>query len=143
MLITKVERLLEGRALVTVAPDVTVREACRRLDAAGVDAVAVCEDGALLGILCERDVIRRCICQEKATGSTEVREVMTPAPVTIGAAASLAEAVDVMKAHHFRHLPVVDAEGSLLGLITMRDIPTEYRLMVERFHEFRGDAPVG
>jgi acetoin utilization protein AcuB len=55
-------------------------------------------------------------------GSRPVREVMTPAPVTIAPQAPLAAALAMMREHEIRHLPVVDADGRFVGIVTDRDL---------------------
>lgn len=55
-------------------------------------------------------------------GSRRVREVMTPAPVSIAPEAPLAAALAAMREHEIRHLPVVDADGRFVGLVTDRDL---------------------
>jgi acetoin utilization protein AcuB len=57
-----------------------------------------------------------------ALGSRLVREAMTPAPVTIAPEASLAAALATMRQHEIRHLPVVDADGRFVGIVTDRDL---------------------
>jgi acetoin utilization protein AcuB len=51
-----------------------------------------------------------------------IADSMTPEPVTVSADISIADAVDLLKKHHFRHLPVVDGENRLLGMVTDRDL---------------------
>ena len=57
-----------------------------------------------------------------ALGSRRVREVMTPAPVSIAPEAPLAAALAAMRQHEIRHLPVVDADGRFVGIVTDRDL---------------------
>jgi CBS domain-containing protein len=94
----------------------------------------VVEDGRLVGILSERDVMRKCIGGNRRTDETSVAEIMTTDPATIEADASLADAFRVMTQGRFRHLPVTDG-GRLVAMLSIRDIPTEYRLMYERYVE--------
>lgn len=51
-----------------------------------------------------------------------VRDTMTPNPITVTAAESLQGAMELMAMKHIRHLPVVDAHGALVGLVTDRDL---------------------
>jgi acetoin utilization protein AcuB len=55
-------------------------------------------------------------------GARRVREVMTPAPVSIAPEAPLAAALAAMRQHEIRHLPVVDADGRFVGIVTDRDL---------------------
>jgi CBS domain-containing protein len=61
---------------------------------------------------------------------------MTARVITVQHDQSLADAQERMLEGGFRHLPVTDDAGQPCGMLSMRDIPTEYRLMVERFREY-------
>lgn len=132
--------LLAGRKLASVPPEMTVRAACAVLDEQDIGALAVVADGRLVGILSERDVIRKCICRARRTDETLVRDVMTPDPVTIDVRGSLARALDAMRSGGFRHLPVTDG-GAVVGMLSMRDIPTDNRVMLERWQAYHQDRP--
>lgn len=134
MIITSIRQVVEGRAPATVSPAISVREACHVLNRDDIGAVAVVAEGRLVGILSERDVMRKCIGGNRRTDETTVAEIMTPDPLTIDADASLAEAFRVMSEGRFRHLPVTD-QGSMIAMLSIRDIPTQYRLMYERYTE--------
>jgi CBS domain-containing protein len=141
MPIKTISDLIDGRALVSLAPEATVREICETLSGQNIGAVAIVEASALVGIVSERDLIRRCFCKGKSD-DTRARDVMTPAPRTLTGAASLADAMQTMIDGGFRHVPVVDQKGLPVGMVSMRDIPTENRLMVERFREYRAEMPM-
>lgn len=104
------------------------------------DAVRAAPDSregtALRGILCERDVIRKCLCAGRDPATTRVAEVMTPDPVTVAADQGLVEALRLMTDGRFHHLPVIE-DGSVIALLSIQDIPAEYRMMAERFEEYR------
>lgn len=51
-----------------------------------------------------------------------VGALMTPDPVTLGERDSVADLVDLMDKHHFRHVPIVDSDGNLVGLVSHRDV---------------------
>ena len=137
MIITSVRQFVEQRSLAQIDPDASVREACHVLDNLNVGALAVLSGEQLQGVLSERDVIRKCICQSRLTADTLVRDIMTANPVTIDAAAPPAQALKLMNEGKFRHLPVVDG-AKVIGLLSIRDIPAEYHLMFERFSNATG-----
>lgn len=139
MIIRSIEAILKGRDFHTTTPDKTARGACLQLNAADVGALAVMSEGKLVGVLSERDVIRKCLAMGRRTDDTTVGDIMTPDPVTIDAAAPLATAMGAMVSGGFRHLPVM-RNGAAVGMLSMRDIPTEYRLMFERFQEYSDRA---
>lgn len=140
MIIQSIGDLISGRNLYRIAPEATVREACQMLYARNIGALAVMTGDTLVGILSERDVIRRVIAKGRGTDDTPVSRVMSPDPVTIDTGATLAEAMGLMLDGGYRHLPVVRA-GAVIAMVSMRDIPTEYRLMAERFREYSVRTP--
>lgn len=134
MIVRNVGELVCGRPFHDVDVAATVTEVCRRLREHHIGALAVIEERALIGIISERDVIARVIAVELDPRLILVRAVMTPDPQTIDAEDSLAAALEKMLDGHFRHLPVMQ-DGHVAGMISMRDIPTEYRLMRQRYRQ--------
>jgi CBS domain-containing protein len=51
-----------------------------------------------------------------------VAEIMTPAPYTLGPDDSLRKAAELMREHHIRHIPIVSSDGSVLGIVSHRDV---------------------
>ena len=135
MLIKSVAQIIGNRQLPKTTPHETVREACYVLDELNVGALAVLDGTELVGVISERDVIRKCICRSRLTAETKVRDIMTTEPRVISVTESLSEALKIMVDGGFRHLPVMDGSQTV-GLLSMRDIPTEYRLMLERYNEY-------
>ncbi len=135
MICRSVDQVIGTRPLPRVTPDATVRDACHELDRLNASALAVMDGDDLVGILSERDVIRNCVCAGRPTGVTRVVDIMTRNPVVVGRNETLAEALRRMTDGGFRHLPVVEG-GTVTGLLSMRDIPAEYRLMLERYSEY-------
>lgn len=140
MTLKSIRAILAGRPLCQAPPDATLREACRQLETCNVGALAVMEAGQLVGILSERDIIRRAICRGRPMDGTCIVDVMTPDPKTIDIDATLSEAQDIMTQGHFRHLPVTE-QGRVTGMLSFRDVPTEYRLMFERYTSYLAETP--
>jgi CBS domain-containing protein len=86
-----------------------------------IGAVAVTSGGKLAGIFSERDLMRRVVAEGRDPKSLKVGDVMTREPMTVRPDDSLDYAMDLMKEHGFRHLPVW-ADDVLSGLISMRDL---------------------
>ena len=101
------------------APLTAVVAAMRSL---GRGCALVEHEGALVGIFTERDLLNRVDHRDSLWSHVVVRDVMTPLPMVIRREDSLAEAMRRLTQGHRRHLPVVDAKGSVLGLISIRDI---------------------
>ena len=101
-------------------------------------AVLVEEDGALVGIFTERDLLNRIDYGDALWSHVVVRDVMTPHPMVIRPDDSLSEALRRLTQGHRRHLPIVDQRGKVLGLISIRDILTH---IAERFPEDMMNLP--
>lgn len=137
MLVKSVRDVVAARAMPAVQSDVSVRDACEVMDGFDIGAVLVLEGEALAGILSERDVVRRCVLTGFDPVETAVSAVMTADPRTVQADQGLADAISLLDEGGFRHLPVLDGETPI-GLLSVRDVPTEYRMLWERFREMRG-----
>lgn len=131
-----VSDLASARPLVSIRPDETLEAACDRMACQCVGALPVLEDGILVGILSERDIIRH-VSQCGGLSGTHVAAIMTSPVVTIAPEASAADAFRAMRAGGFRHLLVVAANGTVIGMVSIRDIPTEVRLLRERYESWR------
>ena len=137
MIIKSVKDVLARRPLAQVPPKAPVRRACEVLEANDFGALAVMDGETLVGVFSERDVIRRVVCRDLTPRETTVGEVMTREPFTIALDASLADAMALMTARGFRHLPVIEGQR-VVGMLSFRDIPAEYRVMLERYTDYRG-----
>jgi CBS domain-containing protein len=104
----------------------------------GRGAVLIEEDGALVGIFTERDLLNRIDYGDALWSHVVVRDVMTPHPMVIRPDDSLSEALRRLTQGHRRHLPIIDNRGKVLGLISIRDILTH---IAERFPEDMMNLP--
>ena len=111
------------REIAAVGLDATVGEAINKMLDHHVGAVAVVDsEYRVAGIFTERDVLRKMSLTRLDPQSTSVRELMTT-PVemaTLGTGAG--EALSTMLERHFRHLPVADDNGKLLGILSIRNL---------------------
>jgi len=107
----------------TVRIEATVAEAVRNMLDHHVGAVAVVDsERRVAGIFSERDVLRKLALSGRNPEQTPVREMMTT-PVELGTSEiSPGEALTTMVERHFRHLPIVDGEGKLLGVLSIRNV---------------------
>jgi CBS domain-containing protein len=109
--------------LVTVEPSTTVMDAARAMAAGRAGSVLVLQDGSLVGIFTERDILRA-LAESSMADAVRVSSVskwMTPEPSTVGPDTSVGEALDRMVSGGFRHLPVTEGD-SVVGVISMRDL---------------------
>jgi CBS domain-containing protein len=108
-------------AAVTV--DATVAEAINRMLDYHVGAVGVIDnEGRVAGIFTERDVLRRFALSNRDPKQTLVREMMTTLVELATIETGPGEALATMLERHFRHLPIVDPVGKLLGMLSIRNV---------------------
>jgi CBS domain-containing protein len=103
----------------------TLAEAINRMQTQHRGYIAVVNSGRIAGIFTERDVLMRIVGQPIDLERTTVESYMTPNPVTLPAAAGVAYALNLMVVEGFRHIPITDDAGHLVGVASMRNL-TEY-----------------
>jgi CBS domain-containing protein len=106
--------------VIWVAPDATLRQAAELMVSSEVGSVAVEVDGALEGILTERDMLRA-VAQGADLDLDAVSKWMTEYPDSFDPEMAIEEAAEWMLATGFRHLPVVDG-GEVVGVISIKDV---------------------
>jgi CBS domain-containing protein len=107
--------------LLSVAPDATLADVAKRMRLEDCDSVAVMSWKRLLGILTERDLVRAIADGVDAT-RTRADMFMSADPATVTADEDISVVAVKMMALGIRHLPVVDAKGAPVGLISARDL---------------------
>ena len=107
--------------VIAVAPEDTLGEVAERMSAVNVGAVVVKDYGRLIGILTERDMLKA-MAARVHTSEARVRQWMTEEPLTASTEMDVEEAAQVMLEHNFRHLPVVDEAGAVIGLVSLRRV---------------------
>jgi len=104
-----------------VVPATTVLDAARMMNEREVGSVLVVQDGNLVGIFTERDLMRRVVARDLLPGTTRVGDVMTSSLVTCTPEAKIADCNAIMSERRIRHLPVIDLKG-VVGVITTGDL---------------------
>ena len=117
----RIRELLNGRETFLVQSEMSAQEAAQYMADKNVGAVPVVNGTALVGVLSERDLVRRILMQGRDWTKTKVADVMTADPLTVNSTEELQECMVLMKRHGFRHLPVCDG-GKLEGFVSMRDL---------------------
>lgn len=119
----KVRNILttKGTNVITILPEQSLQEAARLLAEYNIGAlVALSETGQVVGIISERDIIRKTARQADAF-SRPVGEVMTKDVITGLPNDDLVSVMHTMTEKRFRHLPIVE-QGELVGIISIGDI---------------------
>lgn len=111
----------KGSEVYAVAPNTTVEDAVMRMNRYEIGAVVVVDQGEVVGIFTERDVLTRVVAGERNPATTFVSNVMTSNPVTITPHTTIEEVMSDHLGEHYRHLPVMEG-GRIVGLISGRDI---------------------
>ncbi len=111
----------EGAA--TVGVDASVDDAIRTMIDRTVGAVAVIDDqGIVAGMFTERDVLAKFALSGKDPKQTRVSEMMSPMVEMATEETTTGEALQVMLERHYRHMPIVDDQGKVLGICSIRNI---------------------
>ena len=140
-------RAKHGQSVHSVAPHDTMLQALQRLSDHGIGALLVLEGERIAGIVTERDYARKVVLLGRSSGSTPVREIMTPQVHCVLPHQTTAECMALMTDKRIRHLPVVNAEHKLLGMISIGDlvkeIISEQQFTIQQLeHYISGTTPV-
>lgn len=112
-----------GQRLSTVPVLASIGEAVQLMIDNEVGAVAVIDDqGVVAGMFTERDVLEKFALSGRDPHTTPVRELMSPMVEMATLQTTPAEALRVMLERHYRHMPVVDDRGKILGILSIRHI---------------------
>ncbi|MNT53420.1 Hypoxic response protein 1 [compost metagenome] len=143
--VAEILRAKAQAAVHSVSPDTPVLDAVKLLAEKGIGALLVLKQGRLVGIVSERDYVRKIELLQRSAFSAKISEIMTREVVTVGPRDSLQFCMQLMTDRHLRHLPVV-AEGELIGLLSIGDLVkhtiTEQAGLIQQLEQYiRGEHP--
>ncbi len=139
---TTISQLLQnkGTAVWTVTPEATVFAALELLAEKNIGAVPVVENGRLVGIFSERDYARKVILHGRSSRHTPVRDVMTGEVFTIHPQEDMNRCMTLMTDKHIRHLPVLDQDEQLIGIISIGDVVkaiiAEQQVLIDHLQDY-------
>ena len=117
-------KTLMSAKVISVDPDCSISDVVGKLHAYRISCVVVCQDEVPMGVITERDVVG--FAFTLLSGREESREravdLMSSSVTTLSIDASLDEALELANSERIRHLPVVDADQRLVGLVTQTDL---------------------
>jgi len=116
-----------ARPIITIDENASVIDASKLMVDTNRGSVVVTRQGETVGILTERDVMKRVVAKSLDPGSTKVKDVMTSSPVTIEKDRPLREAIDLMNRKGLRRMLIAD-DGKIVGVFTLRDIVQHTRI---------------
>jgi CBS domain-containing protein len=111
----------DRQPVVSVSPVTPVRQVARLMSERKIGAILVIQQGRVIGVFTERDLMGRVIAKSLDPATTAVSQVMTPDPLSIGPDTTVQEALALMNDYRLRHLPVVEGEA-LVGIVSARDL---------------------
>ncbi|MBI3739328.1 MAG: CBS domain-containing protein [Chloroflexi bacterium] len=114
----------KGSQIFAVKPDATVFDALKMMAEKNTGAMLVMDGNKVVGILSERDCVRKVDLEGKTAKTTKVSEIMTSKVLYVEISQSLDECMAIMIDKNIRHLPVYE-EGKLVGLLSVRDVLKE------------------
>lgn len=138
---TTVAQLLgrKGHDVQTIAPDDTVYNAIKRMADLDIGALAVLEDGRVIGLITERDYARNVFLKGKASPTTPVREAMADEVLSVGREETTRDCMAIMTGKRTRHLLVMES-GELLGILSIgdlvRSIVAEQDMTIEQLEQY-------
>jgi len=109
------------REVITLDENSTVREAAEIMNKFAIGSLIIVSKGKAVGIITERDILRRVVAEAKDAESTRVKEIMTTPLVVVEPNLDLEEAAKLMFQMKIKKLPVVDGK-KLVGLVSLTDI---------------------
>ena len=114
--------------LYSIPPDATVFQALEEMAKQNVGALLVMTGEDMVGILSERDCVRKVDLKGKSARDTKVSEIMTSKVISVTCDQPLEECEELMMEKGIRHLPVYDGD-ELVGLLSVRDVLREMNMM--------------
>ena len=117
----EIHELLQSKELFTVPVGTTVKDAVFYMSEKGVGLVPVMEDGKLIGVFSERDLVKRVISKNKRIEETKVDEVMTKDLIVASADEANESILAKMKEAKIRHILIIESD-KLIGVLSMRDL---------------------
>lgn len=129
-----------NQTLITISPDDTVYQALTVMAERNLTALPVVKNNALLGIFSERDYARKIILQGKRSRETKISEIMTAKLITVEPSQTVNDCMCIMTERRIRHLPVMNPEGEMIGIISIGDvmkiIMEEQRFMIKELQRY-------
>ena len=133
------ERLRVGdimnKGVVVVSPRDTVEKAAKLMARYNIGSVIVVDKGKAVGILTERDIVRRVVSKNRDSRKTRVKTVMSHPLKVISARSYVEDAVKAFKKYNIKRLPVVNDKGMLIGILTDSEIISTYPAYINLIKE--------
>lgn len=114
--------VVSNQKIISMRADNTAREAAQMMVDSHISAIVITsDDGKLQGIVTERDMVHRVLVTNKHADELKLGDIMTANPMTVSPDDSAMDALELMREHKFRHLPVAE-DGMVVGMVSIRDL---------------------
>jgi CBS domain-containing protein len=114
-----VSEIMKGN-VISIDSSMTVQDAAKMMDDASIGAIVVLENGIAIGIITERDIVRRIVSKGKPL-STNVKDAMSSPLIVINPDDSVWELAQLMKSRKIHRIPAVK-DNRLVGIVTTSDV---------------------
>ena len=111
----------KASAIHSVPTTATVLDAIALMAKHNIGALPVMRGGRLVGMFTERDYTRKVVLMGRTSRDTQVGEIMTHDPLTVGPGATVNECMEIMTEERVRHLPILE-DGDLIGILSIGDL---------------------
>jgi len=129
-----------GQALLAIEDEASVLEAVQLMNERSVGALIVRRREKMVGIFTERDVLRRVVGRQLDPVGVRVGDAMTTNVICCTPATSIEEARELMRSKRVRHLPILDSEGEVVGIVSIGDLnahlTTHQEVTIHYLHEY-------
>ncbi|QUN70707.1 MULTISPECIES: CBS domain-containing protein [Pseudomonas] len=117
-------KVMQNQKVHSINPCEMVLDALKLMADKNIGALAVVENGQVVGIVSERDYARKVVLKGRSSVGTPVRDIMNSPVITVSANLCVEHCMTIMTESHLRHLPVVE-DGELIGLLSIGDLVKE------------------
>ncbi len=121
---TTVEQIIAAKAnaaVFTIGPEASVYDAMKLMADKSIGALVVIENGAVAGIVTERDYARKIVLEQRTSQGTSIRDIMSSPVVSVGLGHTSDDCIRLMGEHRMRHLPVLQGDR-VIGMVSIRDL---------------------
>ena len=126
--IKDIKKIKSNDEFVYFSPESIVSEIADSMDLKNIGAVPILdEQKILLGVVSERDIVRKCVKDGRDPDLVSASDIMTTEIITVDLKMSSEIAIKIMGENNIRHLPVVDDQNKLINFISHRDLISSVR----------------
>ena len=120
------------RSVYSVSPQASVRQALELMADKNIGALLVLDAARLVGMFSERDYARKVALKGKSSIDTQVQDIMTTEVICMKSGDSITQCMQSMTDRHIRHLPVLDGQQQVIGMVSIGDVVRE--ILQEQTH---------